>query len=459
MAADASAVTADAGAFTRVLVVAPRTRVDVALPAEIALVEIMPMLLDMVGERSDDAGASHDGWHLLTATGTPLDPGRSLRALDILDGSALQLLPRRPVSHEPVFDDVVDAIAAAVRSRTHTADLRAVAGSLIAGAALLAAVIVLALGPHSVMASLIAALAALGALLAASAVSRSGSSPLVAVVLGVGGALAAGAAGLHVLPGASGAASLLVASTATLVYAVIAVLVIGTGAVALSAVGTVALLAAVGALSGLLWRAPASAHAVLAGAIGLAALTALPWLAVRLARLPLPIIPTTTDHLRDEALGTDFAAVGRRAAVAAEYLDGTALGAALVAAGGAALALASGQVMGILFGAVVIACLLLRVRSVPGRGQRIGLVASAAGSGLVALVLLARGTSADAHLLVAVVALTLAAVAVLGAGIGPRRRANPMAGRGLDLLESVLLVAVLPLALGAMDLYSTVRHL
>ena len=51
---------ADAAAFTRVLVVAPRTRVDVALPAEIPIVELLPTLLDMVGERSDDGGAEHD---------------------------------------------------------------------------------------------------------------------------------------------------------------------------------------------------------------------------------------------------------------------------------------------------------------------------------------------------------------------------------------------------------------
>ncbi len=452
-------MSADAAAFSRVLVVAPRTRVDVALPTDVALAEMMPQLLDMVGERSDDGGASHDGWHLLGTDGTELDPGRTLRSLAVLDGTALRLLPRRPLNPEPIYDDVVDVIAAAVAERTHSGDLRTVIGSVTAGAALVAGAAALWLGPHSLIGSVTAGLGALGALVAAASVARSARSRAVAVVLGSSGALLAAVAGMLALPGATGAAALLLGSVAALVYAVVAGLLVGAGALVFSAVGTIALLAAVGGLSGVLWVAPASSHATIAAVVALGALTVLPRVAVRLARLPLPMVPTTSEHLREEAAGVDFTAVRSRATVASEYLDGTSLGSIVVAGVGAALAARSGSAFSILFAVTVLGALLLRIRSTPGRGPRLALLLTACLSGALGLVGWAMGTTDLTNVLVAVVAFVLAGVAAVAAAIGPRRRTNPMAGRSLDLLESALLVAVLPLALGAINLYSIVRHL
>jgi hypothetical protein len=40
----------------------------------------------------------------------------------------------------------------------------------------------------------------------------------------------------------------------------------------------------------------------------------------------------------------------------------------------------------------------------------------------------------------------------------PRRQLSPMTGRSIDIAENIVLVSVLPLALGAVDLYATVRH-
>ena len=87
----------------------------------------------MVGERSDDGGAEHDGWVLAPMGGEALNPARTLRSLDILDGAALQLHPRRPPVAEPIFDDVVDAIATSVRAHTDTRALRDLTGASAAG--------------------------------------------------------------------------------------------------------------------------------------------------------------------------------------------------------------------------------------------------------------------------------------------------------------------------------------
>ncbi len=448
---------ADAASFSRVVIVAPRTRVDVALPADLPLVELLPMLLDMVGERSPDGGAQHDGWVLAPVAGDPLDPARTLRSLDILDGTALTLRPGRSVVAEPIFDDVVDAIAASVRSVTDDRQMRDLTGALAAGAGLLLAAFVVIRGPHTLAGASLASLAAAAALTAATGIVRSGGSRLVAVTVAASGAAAAYAAGLSVPGDPVGYPGVLLAASSTFVYAVLAGMLVRTGIVVMTTIATVAGFTLPAALAGIGLSSRPAFVTMLVGAVALAAITILPWFAVRLARLPLPVIPTTPDELRDSALGVDFAAVGARAAVAAEYLDGATIGCAVVAGAGATVALAEGTTMATLFGAAVVVALLLRVRSVVGRLPRLGLVVaglSAAGLGLGWVAL----TLPEQTLPIASVTLVLVTIAILVTVFRPRRTLSPMTSRAIDITENLVLVAVLPLALGAVDLYSVVRH-
>jgi hypothetical protein len=64
--------------FSRVTVVAPRTRIDVALPAGVAVADLLPMLLEMAKEATPDGGARHGGWCLAKLGESPLDPSRTL---------------------------------------------------------------------------------------------------------------------------------------------------------------------------------------------------------------------------------------------------------------------------------------------------------------------------------------------------------------------------------------------
>ena len=50
--------------FSRVTVVAPNTRIDLALPADVAVADLLPMLLEMAREASTDGGSRHGGWCL-----------------------------------------------------------------------------------------------------------------------------------------------------------------------------------------------------------------------------------------------------------------------------------------------------------------------------------------------------------------------------------------------------------
>lgn len=449
----------EAVGFTRVVVIAPRTRVDVALPSDLPVVELLPGILDMVGERSDDGGAAHDGWQVQLADGGGLDPSRSLRAHDVLDGTVLQLATGRAVRPEPVYDDVVDAIAAAVRDRRGGGDLREISGSLVVIVAVLASAVALATGRHSLLGAGAAAVAAVVAVTAAAAVSRNGAANLLATATAAGGVALAGVAGFLAVPGETSPEGLLLGGVAALVTAVTAIALVGTGALALSGLAVGAGFLAIGGVSGILWDAPASRHAIVAGTLALAMLIIVPWMSVRMARLPMPVIPTSADDLRDEQLGPDAADVGRKAALAAEYLDGMSLGCAVAASAGAALALTSGALFGMLYGSVVLALVLLRMRGLPGRRQRLGLLVTGTAGAAAGLVLLTLSAEESWGLPIAMACLVMAAVAVVAALAAPRRGSSPMRGRALDLLESFLLAAVLPLAAGALDLYATVRHL
>lgn len=118
-----------------------------------------------------------------------------------------------------------------------------------------------------------------------------------------------------------------------------------------------------------------------------------------------------------------------------------------------------GTLLGALFAAAVVLALLLRVRSLVGRTPRVALLLlgmASAGLGLLAAALLGDGM---VDLAVVLVGLLVVAGVVATAVVLPRRRATPMSGRGLDLLEGLVLVSILPLVAGAMELYSWARHL
>ena len=155
-----------APAFTRVCVVAPRMRIDLALPADVTVAELLPTLLDMARESSADGGARHGGWCLARVGQAPLEPARTLAQARVLDGELLQLRRRADLPPAPLFDDVIDAVAMATPAsyRPWTPVTARYTGALAAVAALLcAAVAVYLAGPGTVPAVSAGVVAALGA--------------------------------------------------------------------------------------------------------------------------------------------------------------------------------------------------------------------------------------------------------------------------------------------------------
>ncbi|MGW3957996.1 type VII secretion integral membrane protein EccD, partial [Streptomyces sp. NPDC004752] len=130
----------------RITVRAPQKSMDLAVPGDIPVADLLPALLDYAGEDIQEAGLEHGGWVLQRLGGAPLDEESTLDAAGVRDGETLHLRPRADALPEPHFDDLVDGIATNMERRpfawTPTVSRRVLIGltvtALAAGSVLLA---------------------------------------------------------------------------------------------------------------------------------------------------------------------------------------------------------------------------------------------------------------------------------------------------------------------------------
>jgi type VII secretion integral membrane protein EccD len=448
--------------FSRVTVVAPRTRVDLALPSDIPVANLLPMLLTMVDESSPDGGATHGGWCLARLGGEAIDPDRSLSSLGVIDGDLLQIRRRNDNPPAPLFDDVVDAIAKATPDsfQPWTERTARTLGMIAGGLALLAGAMValragVVAGPeHKFSVGAAASLAAVVALIAGVVIGRVYEDTSTGVLVAAGSLPLGFVSGLCLVPGTPGAENLLLACTLVLVLAGCAAMMLGTGITPFIAAATAAILGGLAALVESLVERPAPGIAAGTAAVALAGISALPRLTIHLSKLPMPQVPGSAKDLTEDPGFADYATIQRRAGLAHEYLTGMIIGSSAAAAIGAVIASAGGA-LGIVLAVVVATVLLLRARSYANGSQAIALLTS----GMIAIAGVLAGLLAPASQVETLLAgfgglLALAVLALyLGVGV-PRRRFSPVARRSVDVIEAVLIASVLPLALGVLKLYS-----
>ena len=470
-----------ATALSRVTVVAPRTRIDLALPSNVAVANLLPMLLTMAGEASPDGGSRHGGWCLARLGDEVIDPDRPLSSLGVVDGDLLQLRRRSDKPPPPLFDDVVEAIAVAAPDsyRQWTESTARTLGMVAAGLALLASAVALFLAgfqhagldsaeSHFVAAG-IAGAAAVFAMVAGTVIAQVYRETSVGVVVAAGSLPLVFVSGLYLPSDVSRtnlSANLLLACTLVLVLAAAALMLLGAGITPFIASATAAALGALAFLALVLapsWaRLSGAGIAAGAAAVALGGISVLPRLAIHLARLPMPQVPSSAKDLKADSGFPDYTAIERRAGLAHEYLTGMIMGCGAVAALGAVLAAAlspgSPGALGLALGAVVAAVLLLRARSYTNGNQAIALLASGmlTVAGLMAELMVGLPTTHDRPDLPLVgfgVLLVLATLALVAGVVLPGRRFSPVLRRSVDLAEAVLIAAVIPLALSVLVRY------
>ncbi len=498
--------TAATTGFCRVTVVAPDSRIDVALPEDIAVADVYPELLRLTGQ-TQPVGAP-TGFHLVRRSGTVLDGARTLAAQQVLDGEVLSLRPFAESLPPAVFDDVSDAVASAVVRDRHRWSDDMLRGAGLAGAAVLLVMLGFVLWyadplRHDMhgLPGIIAG--AVGVLLTAVAGVRARvyRDRLSAVALGLSALPHLMIAGSAIIAPAVGQGpgrlQFLLGCVCALVASVALVALTPSGdapfvaATFVAATGTIATFVAIATEASATHTAAACAPV----AIGLVAF--LPGLSARFARLPIgyaaPQSATedyeTPDRYETEPYadqpgsdqhepgGTplDAEAIAAQARRGHEMLLGLVGGCAAVAVGAAAVLGFSDNTWGRLLALATGLAMLLRARLFRYTSQVV--CALAAGLAAIALLILGMALHPPTDLLEALLlehdrsgldlrtiwlTAAVAAGAALLAGIAlviPRKGLSPFWGRLLDLTEAAVLLSLVPLTLAVLDVYSRARAL
>nr|WP_308438841.1 type VII secretion integral membrane protein EccD [Streptomyces chromofuscus] len=472
--------------FCRITIVAPDSRIDVALPDDVPVVDICPEILRL--SRQSPAEGAPVGYHLVRRDGRVLDGSRSLAAQQILDGELLTLRPFSESLPPAVHDDVSEAVASAV-TREHTlwgGDLTRAAG-LVGGGVLPALLAFVAwMGdPRHDMHGLPGVLAAVaGVLLVALACVRARvyDDRSSAIALGLGALPNVAVAGSGLLPLADGQGigklQFLLACAAVLLAAVLLTLCSpsGDGPFVACLVASGVVLAAV--FAGILARWTPSEIAALCAPVAVGALAFLPGLSMRFARLPIGFdaqASTSRSAYGDDPAPQEPVDVERITAQARrghELLVGLVGGCALIAVGSGAVLGFSDDVWAQLLALAVGIALLMRAQLFRYTAQ----VAPVLAAGLGSLVLLGLGLALDPPLsvvrdaltgdrtdldirtiwLVAAIAAVSAVVTAIGL-IASRGGVTPFWGRFLEIAEGFVLLTLVPLALAVFDVYAAAR--
>ncbi|WP_433207142.1 type VII secretion integral membrane protein EccD [Dactylosporangium sp. CS-047395] len=460
--------TVASGGLSKVTIVAPQSRVDLALPADVPIADLLPTLLRYARPDLADDGVSHGGWVLSRLGGVPLDSSRTSAQLDIRDGEMLFFTPRAQAAPEVVFDDVVDAVATGTQERGgrwQAANARRFALGLGVAALLAGALVALAAGPPQLPGALVALAVAVALVLTALIASRALSDSRSGVAFGLVGVVYGGIGGLLVLAGGRSlgdltAAHVLVGGAAVAVFASLAAVAVADATQVFLAAAAVGVAICLGAAVDLVFGGSPAAGAAVVFALAFALLPATPMLAYRMARLPIPTVPNDPEELRADATTVDGQRVLAQSKRADDFL--TAMLGWVAAVGlGAAVILAIGHTLASLILCSVLALLLLiRARWFLGLGQRLPLlIAGSAALGAVALAGFLE-TSAMQRLTLVLGTLIVLAVISVGYGLsGAGRRISPVWARVLDIIETVLIVSVVPLVLWVCDLYGWIRSI
>jgi type VII secretion integral membrane protein EccD len=467
--------------LARVTISAPQRRVDVALPEQVPLAELLPEVLRHAGEGLADQGERHGGWVLRRGDGVALATAQGLHPQGVRDGEVLHLVPAGEEWPELEYDDVVEAIAEGARRRggiwtpdaSRTATLAAAAVPLGLGLPAL-----LASGSGGGVPGMIGLGVAVLLALVATVASRAYGDSRAGVALGgyalpyafAGGALLVTSydrTGVLAPVPWLGGPELLAGSVAVLLVSALAGAGVAAGARFFTAGVVIGLLGALTAATGLFTTAAGGAAiliSVLVCGIGM-----LPLLAVRFGRTPLPpvALPPGSESITDEAVRPGADQVRRppeRSAVFAsvartdELLAGMLLGHSVLAVGAFAVLATAGTLASRVLIAVSALALLLRSRLFVTQRHRMPVLAAGLAGGAALGVDLLAGAG-DALPAVIAGAVLVALITVAAGARYADRPPSPYLGRAADIVDALIVISVIPVACAVTGLYSAVSGL
>lgn len=424
--------------FTRLTVSGSTRRAELAVPSDQPLGAMLPQLIELLAE---PVGTVARPLTLLSSTGESLQLERSPQEQNLGDGSALRLARLDSAPPPPVVIDVTDAVADSLAHRRDrwSAGARKALGAVIVAFATAGALVLMPLAQGGAFTVAVGVLVVLLAAAVAFGLGR---------LLDVSAILAAASAGAAVITAAEAEAVTDggISLWSALVLALGAVLLLGVGVArrdrGAMAGGGIAI--ALGALLMLqLWMPPLQVAAI-TGVLCALLLGVLPWVALSTAGL------TGLDQRASdgEPLSRATASVSIDDAYRALSWSVVATAAPLTIS---AAALASdGGLWPVLLALALAAVTLLRSRALPLRTQV--LVLWTAGS-LTAIAVIPALAVAAGPWLTAAAIVVIAVIAALGALVDPPAHHRARLRSLGNTVETLAVVALLPLTVGVFDVY------
>ncbi|WSJ84266.1 type VII secretion integral membrane protein EccD [Streptomyces sp. NBC_01304] len=481
-------VTTRSTGYRRIIVAAPDSRIDVALPDDIPLAHLYPEILRLSGQ--SPAPGAPVGYHLVRRDGTVLDEAGSLARQRIVDGEFLMLRPFSDSLPPAVFDDISHATASAVtRDRALWSDELLRSAGLFGGSVLLALLAFVAWSSdlrHDMhgLAGIVAAISGVVLLAIAAVRARVYRDRGSSVALGIGALANLGVAGsgLLALPAGEGIGRLqfLLACAAVLVGSTLLVILTPSGDCPFVAFVFASAIGMLVTFVSILTEMRAVETASVCAPLAVGVLAFLPGLATRFARLPIGFDPPRTaagsDYDEDDqpSITIDAERVAAQARRGHELLIGLVGGCALVAAGSSAVLGFSDDLWAQLLALATGLAMLMRAHLFRYTVQ----IGCALAAGLVSLVLLGlglalnppgrmilealRGDSGALELRLVWLSVAVAVVAGAMAGIAlivPSKGVTPFWGRFLEIAETFVLLTLLPLCLAVFGAYQQMRSL
>lgn len=447
----------------RINIRAPDSRIELAVPTDVPLGDLLPEILRHAGSGMDEAGLVHQGWVLQRLGDEPLDEESTLAVAGLHDGDTVYLRPRADQLPPVHFDDLVDGVASTLRDRADAWRPSATRYALLfsAAAALAATFAVIAGGMRGSPAVLLSASISVLLVLAAGAASRAVDDGMAGILLGVASMPFMALAGVLVTTGTGSllGARVLAGASAAAGTGVLALGVVGTGAAVFLALVGVCVIGLVGGLLIVLANVSPVGVAATVAVLVLVLTLFVPMLGVRLAGLKIPPLPTNADQLQEGIEPHPGGDVVARAKLTNSYVT-----AFLLAVGGVlmccltALATTRTWQSYSLAGAVSAIC-LLHSRSLAGIWQRLGSLVP----GLYGALLLTVGFALDApvnwQISTLITLVVLGATLLIGSWTIPGARLVPYWGRAAELLHTLVAISLVPLLVWVVGGYGWARDL
>lgn len=450
--------------LSRVTVISPNRRIDLALPGSTTLSELLPNIVRFAGYEGGGDRDAVNTWALQRFGEDPLDPDALVSELNIRDGETLHLRRHEATIPDAAFDDVVDAVATSTKQAQEAWSHQDSQRFALLVAALFAVVLP---GAATVLApGLVAALGALtlatGTGFVAILVSRAFGLRVVAGVLGWVSVLMAGVGGFYLIRGqfpirvGDLPIQTLTGAALLLVFAVAMALGTQVSAYQFLGVAITALVLALAAMVAVVIDGALVEVSAVALLIVLGATAFLPMLSYRVANVALPNLPTTAEALMADRQPVQSDIVARAVSAdrfLAAFLTGTGTSAVLLSL---PLLLWGEDAAPVALTSAAGVALALRSRAFVGRPHRFVLLAAGTLIGMASIVRWLALISdplirATVGVLVVVVAVWLL---VQYASTMYNKVLSPVWGRCGDILEWIAIMCLVPFTLWTLNLFA-----